>query len=162
MGNCFVHCIPSSESSISGYLAKQDRVVRVVKQDGKVMEFCRPTFVKDILMVFSASGIGISKEASDHLPPDYELKRGTLYYMLPSITMSSAGTSCPANTSYEGDTEQAGGIKRIKVVITKQQLQELVTKQISLEELLSQAKNSATYSADLPTNWKPKLDSIPE
>ncbi|KAJ7959422.1 hypothetical protein O6P43_020000 [Quillaja saponaria] len=156
MGNCFTHCIPSLRSCNSGALPKQDKIVKVVMLNGKIVEFSRPTVVKDILMKFSASGIGISKESSEYLPPDYKLKRGKLYYLLPSV--SSAG---PETCS--SDREQAGGIKRIKVVLTKQQLKELVTKKISLEDilLLSQVQSISCHSDDMPTNWKPKLDSIP-
>ncbi|KAJ7959420.1 hypothetical protein O6P43_019998 [Quillaja saponaria] len=158
MGDCFTHCMPSLRSCKSGALPKQDKIVKVVMLNGKIVEFGRPTVVKDILMQFSASGIGISKESSEHLPPDYKLKRGKLYYLLPSVSSAGPETSCSSNR------EQAGGIKRIKVVLTKQQLQELVTEKISLEDILlqSQVQSISCHSVDLPTNWKPKLDSIPE
>ncbi|CAL2275762.1 unnamed protein product [Prunus armeniaca] len=98
MGNCFV-------------LSKQEKVLRVVKTDGKVLEFRAPTLVKDMLMNFSGSGISVSKQASELLPPNYKLKLGK--------KRTGAAT------------------RRIKIFITKQQLQELLTKKISVQEVLS-------------------------
>ncbi|BFG23589.1 hypothetical protein CerSpe_098630 [Prunus speciosa] len=63
MGNCFV-------------LSKQEKVLRVVKTDGKVLEFRAPTLVTDMLMNISGSGISLSKQASELLPPNYKLKLG--------------------------------------------------------------------------------------
>ena len=141
MGNCLAlqNCIPSSGSEI----------VRVAKLDGKILEFSSPILVKDVLANFPALEIGVSKEASENLSPDVELTPGRLYHFRPASP----------NVSYSPNTEPAGGLKRVKIVITKHQLEQLVTKQISLEDVLSEIQNK---SVDLPTNWKPNLDSIPE
>lgn len=148
MGNCLAPCKPSSGSCIR----KHGKVVRVAKPDGKVLEFSSPIHVKDILTNFPAFGVGVSKEATECLSPDHELKGGRLYHLLPSLC------STP-NLATLGTTEQGSGIKRIKVVITRQQLEQLVTKQISIEDILSEVK---TVSVDLPKNQKPKLDTILE
>ncbi|XP_057951316.1 uncharacterized protein LOC131146054 [Malania oleifera] len=66
----------------------------------------------------------------------------------------SRASSCIA------DKEQlAAGVTRIKLVITKQQLQDLLRKQVSVEEVVAGVENRAFCSA---TAWKPKLESIPE
>ncbi|KAJ4835894.1 hypothetical protein Tsubulata_006153 [Turnera subulata] len=142
---------------------KKDRVLQVVKTDGKILEFRAPILVKDILLYFSGSGIGMSKEALDkHLPPNYELKLGETYYILPSLSAvvkTTASTVCQA----KADRGETKGVKRIKVVITKQELQQLLEKQVSVEEiLLGVGKTSSTASLDSPKIWKPKLESIPE
>ncbi|KAM1127020.1 uncharacterized protein LOC126629727 [Malus sylvestris] len=123
MGNCLV-------------LSKEDKVLKVLKTDGKVLEFRAPTLVKDILSNFSGVGIGLSKQASEQLSPDCKLKPGKVYYMT------------PLPGSAENDS---AATRRIKMVITKQRLQELLTKKISVQEVLSDSKI-----------WKPKLKSIPE
>ncbi|KAJ1381010.1 hypothetical protein SESBI_45546 [Sesbania bispinosa] len=134
-------------------MAKQGKVVRIAKPDGKILEFSSPIHVKDILTAnFPAYGIGVSKKAIEPLPPDHELKAGRLYHLIPSLC------SHP-NLPSLGNKEPGDGIKRIKVVITKQQLEQLVTKQISLEDILSEVQ---TVGANLSINQKPKLDSIPE
>lgn len=140
--------------------AKHGRVLQVVKMDGKVLEFSTPILVKDIMVNFPGSGIGLSKEASENLPPNYELKIGKIYYMLPSL--SSGSSASTAEISSIADKDKANGVKRIKIVITKQQLQELLTKQISLEDFMSGLEKPTSVSVDSSTNWKPKLESIPE
>lgn len=131
----------------------------MVKRDGKMIQFRGPILVKDVLVNFSGLGVGVSREALQHLPSDYELKIGKVYYLLPCPCSSGGSVSAPEVSSVADDGGQKGsGMKRIKVVITKQQLQDLLSKQISLEELL------LSQSVDLssPRNWKPKLDPIPE
>ncbi|KAK7317087.1 hypothetical protein RJT34_01022 [Clitoria ternatea] len=137
MGNCLALC------------HKQGKVVRVAKPDGKILEFSPPIHVKDILTNYPTYVIGVSKKAEEPLTPDEELKAGRSYYLIPSLH------SPPNLASLAG-----GGIKRIKVIITKQQLEQLVTKQISVEDILSQVQKVGVYSPS--NNRKPKLDSIPE
>nr|KYP57049.1 hypothetical protein KK1_003303 [Cajanus cajan] len=130
-------------------MAKKVKVVRVAKPDGKILEFSIPIHVKDILTNYPDYCVGVSKEVTESLSPDHELKAGRLYYLLPSL-------HTPPNLK---SLKTGGGVKRIKVVITKQQLEQLVTKQISVEDILSEAQ---TVGVNFPSNRKPKLDSIPE
>ncbi|XP_039060659.1 uncharacterized protein LOC120204675 [Hibiscus syriacus] len=62
--------------------------------------------------------------------------------------------------SFVADTQRAGGVRRIKVVITKQEFQQLLTKQISAAEVLAGLEKRNVSSS--PRNWKPKLESILE
>lgn len=156
MGNCFVLCKPC----IGMVATKHGRALQVVKMDGKILEFSMPILVKDILVNFSGSGIGSSKEAYEHLPPNYELKIGKTYYLLPSV--SAVDTTSPADISSAAETDKGNGVRRIKIVITKQQLQELLTKQVSVEEVLSGLEKRTWNTVDSSTNRKPKLESIPE
>lgn len=158
MGNCFALCKPSSGYHhgiiSSGMAQKKGKIVRVAKPDGKILEFRTPILVREILENFPALSIAASKEeasSSQPLSMDYELKVGRLYYLLPNLS------SCIGN----GESEERGsGMKRVKIVITKQQLQQLVNKQISIEDVLSKVQSSRIV--DFQSNWKPKLDSIPE
>jgi hypothetical protein len=163
MGNCFALCKPSKRLCIRDHVAaKSRRVIQVVKMDGKIMEFSTPIIVKDILVNFSGSGIGLSKEASEHLPPNYELKMGKAYYMLPSISSVCTPADISSTTADDEKASTGGGVKRIKIVITKQQLQDLLTKQISVEDVLLRLEKQTCDSVDSLKNWKPKLESIPE
>ncbi|CAN6569688.1 unnamed protein product [Malus baccata var. baccata] len=137
MGNCLV-------------LSKEDKVLRVLKTDGKVLEFRAPTLVKDILSNFSGVGISLSKQASEQLSPDYKLKLGKVYYMI------------PLPGSAENDS---AATRRIKIVVTKQRLQELLAKQISVEEVLTASgpeKKASSSCVNSSKIWKPKLKSIIE
>lgn len=122
--------------------------VKVVKEDGKMLEFSSPIHVKDILINFPTNAAIVdSKNATETLSQDHELKGGKLYYLIPH--------------NKEAEEQGGGGTKtkRIKVLITKQQLQQLVTKEMSLQELLSIVK---TDGVSLTCDRKPILDSIPE
>ena len=54
--------------------------------------------------------------------------------------------------------------RRIKLVITKQQLQQLVSKQISIQDIIhmQNTENCSHDSALTSIYWKPELGSIPE
>ncbi|KAK8658347.1 hypothetical protein V6N13_036555 [Hibiscus sabdariffa] len=153
MGNCSALLRPSGGSCLRAVKSKPNqRVVRVVKMDGKVLEFKTPLLVKDVLVECSGSCIGLSKTVSQHLPLNYELKMGKVYYLLPASDSSS----------FVADTPPAGGVKRIKVVVTKQELKQLLRKQISVGDVLSGlGKRDGSFVVS-PRNWKPKLESILE
>lgn len=155
MGNCFVLCRITTSSRIvaDDVVPKHGKVSRVVKTDGKVLEFRAPILVKDILFNFSSFGISVSKQAPEQLPSNYELKLWKVYYMVPLLCCVT-----------EEDRTASATTRRIKVVITKQQLQELLTNQISVQKVLpvSGPKIKPCNLVDSLTNWKPKLQSIPE
>ncbi|OIW21652.1 hypothetical protein TanjilG_07178 [Lupinus angustifolius] len=127
-------------------MSKHGKFVRVVKPDGKVLKFNSPINVKDIMTNFPAFGIGISKEATHLLSLNHEMNAGRLYHLIPSMC------SPPI-------IKKQGNAKRIKVVITKQQLQQLVTKEISIEDILTEVK---TFDVDFSYKQKPKLETILE
>ena len=106
-----------------------------MKVDGKILLFSSPIHFKDML--------------------------GKVYYLLPCL--SSVGTTSPADLSSIADKQKANGVRRIKIVITKKQLQEQLTKQASVEDfLLGLEKKTCNNAFDSRTNGKPKLESISE
>ncbi|OMO97780.1 hypothetical protein COLO4_14359 [Corchorus olitorius] len=160
MGNCWAVLKQSTDGTVN---AKHEKILQVVKLDGKILEFRVPLLVKDVLVEFSGSGIGLSKsQLAKPLPLNHELKLGKVYYILPSV--DPPGTSSPGSlASTMADTRQTGGgVKRIKVVITKQELQQLLTKQISVEEVLAGLEKRKGDFVTSPRYWKPKLESISE
>ncbi|XP_010251991.1 PREDICTED: uncharacterized protein LOC104593728 [Nelumbo nucifera] len=166
MVSCFVFC--RFKRKFPRTRAGHDKVLRIVKSDGKILEYRASILVKDVLLNFSDCGIGISQEAFRYLPPNYELKIGHMYYLLPSSS-SSSSSAClspsaapPPVSPSSADAHRPGCLKRIKVVITKQQLQLLLSKTVSLEELLLARDKPAWDGVDSTTNWKPKLETIPE
>ncbi|XP_022773755.1 uncharacterized protein LOC111316004 [Durio zibethinus] len=165
MGNCWALLRPSEGSRLIGAVnTKPDqKVLQVVKMDGKILEFRAPVLVKDVLVKFSGSGIGLSKTVAQHLPLNYELKMGKVYYILPSVDDPVRAPTPESNSdSSVADTQQTGGVKRIKVVITKQELHQLLTKQLSVEEVLACLEKRNGNFVVSPRNWKPKLESISE
>ncbi|KAF8379924.1 hypothetical protein HHK36_027389 [Tetracentron sinense] len=131
-----------------------------MKTNGKILEYRSSLLVKDLLVNFSGYGVAVSKEALQHLPPNYELKIGQIYYLHPSS--SSVGPVSPAGISPLADTDGTSGIKRIKIIITKKQLQELLAKQVSVEEVLAGLQKGTWDGVDSPTSWRPTLGTILE
>ncbi|KAK6926077.1 PADRE domain [Dillenia turbinata] len=159
MRNCFLLCKPCNSSNARTSRGKRKKVIQIVKGDGKILEYRKPILVKDVLLHFSGSFISVSKEAVQHLHQNYELKMGRVYYLLPSSTslesMSLDGLSSMV------DPKQSEGVRRIKVVITRQQLKDLLSKQISIEEVLLGVGKKKIF-CDHDSNWTPKLEAIPE
>ncbi|KAK2633874.1 hypothetical protein Ddye_028666 [Dipteronia dyeriana] len=164
MRDSLAFCTSIMVSNCFGKATKNKKVLRIVKVDGKLLEMKSPVKVEEILTSFSGSGIGVSEKASEFLPLNYQLKLGKVYYVIPSINSEK-------EKAVEAETDaKAGGVKRIKVVITKKQLQQLLEKQLSIEEVLlaverrSSSTSSASWEVESPTrsNWKPKLEAIPE
>ncbi|KAL1544424.1 hypothetical protein AAHA92_21277 [Salvia divinorum] len=114
-------------------IGRSGKVLQVVKEDGKIIEFKSAVVVKELLVKFRGFGVKQSKKSGKFLPPSFELHLGKTYYLCP--------WKCPVPA--------AVAVKRIKMVITKKQLEEMLSKQSS-------------PSTDLATNWKPSLFPIPE
>ncbi|XP_056694480.1 uncharacterized protein [Spinacia oleracea] len=110
MGNFFAACAVGGGSTSS----KQDEVLQVMKvNDGKLLEFRAPIKVKDLLKNYPNFYVGIFKEATQPLPLEYKLKIGKIYYLLPCFIATIPN---PRN-----------GVVRIKMVITKKQLRQLLS-----------------------------------
>lgn len=82
-----------------------------------------------------------------------------------ALTNKACNSSSPiqnvAVSSAESDTDQTGTtVKRIKVIITKQQLQNLLSNQERIEDFLSLSADGPHPEAGSST--KPRLHSIPE
>lgn len=142
---------------------KQGEAVKIVKSDGKVLEFTTPTLVKDVLVNFTGFVIGSSQDASHHhhhLSPDFELKMGQVYYMLPS----PQPPALPPPHSFMEDSHKSSNTRRVRIVLTKKQLQQLLAEQVSMEELIMQQLEKTTLCSNLESSstWKPALAAIPE
>ncbi|KAG8381581.1 hypothetical protein BUALT_Bualt06G0136400 [Buddleja alternifolia] len=130
--------------------------------DGKIIEFTSPILVKELLINFEGFGVKSSKRASNSdLPPNFELKLGNIYYLLPSKAPLDRAEKRAGSVSVEVEAEPNSGVKRIKVVITKKQLQELLSKKTSTERIIF-GIDQARPVVDPQINWKPSLVSIPE
>ena len=161
MGNCFVLCNPENRPMPLEAAARHREVLQVEKKDGKILEYRAAMLVKDMSMKFPGCGFALSSEALQPLPPDYQLKTGHVYHLLPLY--DSVRIASPAQNSPSVDLDSTNGTKRIKAIITKKQLQELLLKKVSVEEMLSGLQKSAwdgVHSA--LTRWRPLLETIPE
>lgn len=156
MGNCLVLLRPHTSSWVD--FSGNRKVLKVVKSDGKILEYRVSIFVKDLLLNFDGYGVGVSQSATQHLQPNYELRVGHVYYLLPTdVSVSSAEESSPKNRAGSAD-----GAKKIKVIIIKQQLEELLSKKMSMEDVLTSVRIEAVDGVSRTESWRPKLETIPE
>ncbi|KAL6004260.1 hypothetical protein ACLOJK_004807 [Asimina triloba] len=146
MGNCCFLLRPTQKT-------RSCHVLQITKIDGKILEYRDPVLVKDVLLNHTGHKISVSRKSTQNLPLHYQLKLGKRYYLLPLIDEQR-----PIPT----EDVRSGSSKRIKVIVTKQQLQELLKKKISLEDVLSMPRKNVLDGADSVASWRPKLETVPE
>ncbi|KAI4300477.1 hypothetical protein L6164_033853 [Bauhinia variegata] len=161
MGNCLV---------------LQENVVKIVKTDGKVIEYKAPIKVQQVLTEFAGHAISGSLPGFRHLQPNTWLLSGQLYYLVPLPPPSpkiGKKKVTFANPEVQGAQETETSVVRIKLVISKQQLQDMLQNggEISLNKMLSlvhgdkgtaDGEDMSPKADDASVGWKPALESIPE
>ncbi|XP_024189955.1 uncharacterized protein LOC112193923 [Rosa chinensis] len=158
MGNCLV---------------LQQNVTKIMKPDGKVLEYRASIKVYQVLSEFSGHAISEATPVYQHLRPDTKLLGGRLYYLVPLPLPSEKASQKKVrfSTDPEGEAQQETKVVRIKLVISKKQLQEMLGKGgVSVDDMVSRIQ--CQTSTDKKTNssdndgscegWKPVLESIPE
>ncbi|XP_054787797.1 uncharacterized protein LOC129293727 [Prosopis cineraria] len=154
MGNCLV---------------LQDNVVQVMKPDGEILEYKSPILVHQVLDEFSGHSISDSVPALRHLQPNTKLLAGHLYYLVLPTPKAVKKKVRFQDPEVQG-SQESSGVVRIKVVISKQELQALLRKggiSVNNVNMLSLLHGEqVTESEDKCHNgfhgWKPALESIPE
>lgn len=175
MGNCLV---------------VQENVVRVMKTDGKILEYRTPIRVEEVLVEFSGHAVSDSQTGLRHLQPNTKLLSGQLYYLVP-LPQTPTPTAAPpspkarkkvrfANPEIQDvqktSSSSSSSVVRIKLVISKHELQRMLLQNggnISVDKMLYLVHGekgiedgedllSQKTSDDGSLGWKPALDSIPE
>ncbi|KAG5043904.1 Uncharacterized protein HKD37_03G008386 [Glycine soja] len=154
MGNCLV---------------LEENVVKIVKTDGKVLEYKTPIKVEEVLIQFSGHAVSESLTVLRYLEPHTKLLRGQLYYLVPLPPPSPKTNKKVRFAEPEVQDVHKSNVVRIKLVISKQELQNMlqsegfsVSKMLSLvHEDLSQ-KGTEDLSQKSEEGWKPAFESIPE
>ncbi|ERM98527.1 hypothetical protein AMTRI_Chr09g38560 [Amborella trichopoda] len=155
MGNCVL--VPQATRPLM-LEAEEENIVRIAKTDGKILEYRAPLVVEQVLTTFEGQALYTSGISSDSLSKDYRLKPGQPYYLMPNKTVEE-----PASTEEQGLERESGGVVRLKVVITKQQLQELLAKSISVADVISSLRNMEDGSnRGHSRGWRPCLETIHE
>lgn len=172
-----------------------DQTIKVVKPDGKILEYRSPIRALDVISKFTGHEISETTSRStttttiipaiqqSYLRPEAKLRRGNIYYLVPfkpedggSVKIKKRVRFSEPEKEYlvkeqEQDQEEEKGTSksvRIKVVISKQELQELLSKGgISVDDVASQLQNGVkrllSQSCDEGDHdRKPILESIPE
>ncbi|KAF3967003.1 hypothetical protein ACB098_05G075700 [Castanea mollissima] len=153
-------------------LGLQDKVIKIRKTDGKILTYKAPMKVHQILSEFPGHAISDTLPVLRHLKPDTKLLRNHVYYLLP-LPLSSPKVGKKKTVRLANPEEEAvqeSGVVRIKLVITKKELQEMIQKGVvSVDEMVSQLhiKKGIDSADEFTTDddskgWKPDLESIPE
>ncbi|KAL9240576.1 hypothetical protein vseg_014778 [Gypsophila vaccaria] len=155
MGNlalCMVE-IPKANSTSK----KEKKMLQVMKMnDGKLLEFRMSMKVKNLLVNYPNSYVGLFKEATQPLPLEYKLKIGRIYYLFPSFCdMTNARSTCSSIP------KPKSGATRIKVVITRHQLQQLLSNRARVESLIMDGKE-CDHMVGFQQSCLKKLDCIHE
>ncbi|KAM0980584.1 uncharacterized protein LOC126600717 [Malus sylvestris] len=164
MGNCLV---------------MQENVTKIMRPDGKILEYSADMKVYQVLSEFSGHAISETAPNYQHLRPDSKLLGGHLYYLVPlplpppkKASQKKVRFSEPE--AERPEPEQETKVVRIKLVISKKELQEMLTKGgvAVLDEMVSRLQseekgidksNSNSFNVDGNCEgWKPALESIPE
>ncbi|KAL2345233.1 hypothetical protein Fmac_006518 [Flemingia macrophylla] len=150
MGNCLV---------------VQENVVKIMKADGKVLEYKTPIRVEEVLIQFSGHAVSESLTVLQYLEPNTKLLRGQLYYLVPLPQPSPKTNKKVRFADPEVQDVKKSNVVRIKVVISKQELQDMLQSGgFSVSKMLSlvHGDKGEDLSEDVSQGWKPALESIPE
>ncbi|XP_027073003.1 uncharacterized protein [Coffea arabica] len=154
-------------------IAPRKKAIKVIKSDGRVLEYNPPMKVCHVLSIFGGHALYDSLPVVRHLHPDTDMIGGRVYYLLPLLTVH------PQRARKAGDvsgkitaTGQEGGVLRIKLVISKEELQAMLRKGgITVDNMVSKLQNNGkTYGTDSFSSdsrrssprWMPLLESVPE
>lgn len=159
MGNCLV---------------LEEKSVSVTKTDGKIIEYKAPITVQEVLSEFSHHAISDNLPVVRHLHPNTPLLRGRLYYLLP-LPVAPQPPKKKKKVRFSEDVveeeRRTSGVVRIKLVITKQELQAMLEKEgVSVEDVISRVQKEPIKitGSDLDggsmalKGRSPALESIPE
>ncbi|XP_059643244.1 uncharacterized protein LOC132285092 [Cornus florida] len=164
MGNCLV---------------VEENMIKVMKADGEVLEYEAPIKVHQVLSEFSGHTISDTLPVVRRLRLDSELVGGHLYYLLPApLEVDNKKVLRFSNPVVEAAGQAGtGGVVRIKMVISKQELEAMLRKggALSSNDMVSQLLKKQSSTNDMVDHdfdgddgnencrgWKPALESIPE
>ncbi|GAB2227120.1 hypothetical protein Droror1_Dr00008929 [Drosera rotundifolia] len=115
-------------------LATQEKVVKIMKTDGKILEYRAPIKVNQVLSEYTGQAVCSMLPALLYLQPDTELIAGFFYYLVPAQTPSPKTEKKKVKFSSMEQMEQEVGREsaglKIKIVMSKQQLKEMIANRV--------------------------------
>ncbi|MED6199838.1 hypothetical protein PIB30_079617, partial [Stylosanthes scabra] len=184
MGNCAFKGIITATSH-GGVLDNNKQMVKVMTSNGGIMELCTPITVHSITNEFPGHAIFPSPVSSEPLLRQQELHAGQVYYLLPinpycyySSNFSSesivtrqlsSSTSTPyrifthdnanmRSQAEESSPRRAGGVWKVKLVISPEQLSEILSEESLTEALIESLRTVAKCGKGVPS---PAVKSSP-
>ncbi|GMI96251.1 hypothetical protein like AT3G61920 [Hibiscus trionum] len=169
MGNC----------SLKGAV-QETNSIRVLTDAGEIIDFKPPKLAREITNDFPGYGICRRGRASTPLPEDERLVTGGFYYLLPlekfdkveavrvvdpiePPKMSSADfvenlSSGPssASSALEVLSSEKNGVWKVKLVISSQQLEDILSQQVNTEALIEKMRMAAAANSGAVTPRRSK------
>lgn len=174
---------------------KRINVVRIMMDSGRIIEIKGPLQVRALINDFPGYAIFHRGSATSPLMDHEQLERGRLYYLLPMAREQSefpnsdaieefATKMTPLRLSTEASSElvmnttmgsslevlpsPGNGVWRVKLVISSDQLAEVLSEQVNTQALIERMRaaasmNKATLNQAKGTwggNWRPAIHSI--
>ncbi|OWM82529.1 uncharacterized protein LOC116208616 [Punica granatum] len=147
-------------------LTLQGKVVRIIKKDGKVLEYRTPLRVHQVLSDFEGQhAISEGIPEKEYLRLDSMLVGGRSYYLVPlarPVKMEKKKKKKKVRFADQLETEggTGGAVVRVKLLISRRELQELLERGAVSVSRFSEA--SAVCRGNSSEEWKPVLEHIPE
>lgn len=169
----------------------EEQLIKIKKVDGKILEYRAHLFVKDLLMDYDGHAVVNCESSCHQLSPEYELLPGQIYFLVPNKTACTDVSSNDGGISFNQKGQEGvplkpaddkvvsekNGVVRLKIVITKRQLEEMLSKSMSnkktsIEDMIVEFQSKSQImeparedpASVKPTysGWRPSLESISE
>ncbi|CAH8339496.1 unnamed protein product [Eruca vesicaria subsp. sativa] len=152
----------------------EKKVIKIMRNDGEVVEYRGPMKVHDILTQVSGHySLFDSLSNNCHLHPQAKLLCGRLYYLIPKQTSTvkhkktkKVRFANPEVEKEEDTKEKSPSVVRVKMVVSKQELEKLIqggsVQEMVYRSLDKQHLCHDAAAAECLRGWRPLLDSIPE
>ncbi|XP_057968171.1 uncharacterized protein LOC131157797 [Malania oleifera] len=163
MGNC----------SLKGGTGKGPNCVRIVKDNGGILELEGPTPVQEVLGDFPGYGVFWQGQMSSPVSDSAQLLNGQVYYLLPLVKETRTQVSDTGQdnewpsrrelltsreslemapdpftgSSLEVLPSPGKGVWRVKVVMGSKQLEEVLAEEVTMEALIQKTRMAAANSS---------------
>ncbi|XP_008787753.2 uncharacterized protein At1g66480-like [Phoenix dactylifera] len=134
----------------------QDKeMIEIMRMDGKMLRYRSPLKAYRVLSEFPGHAISDALPVIHHLDPTTDMRSGRLYYLLPPKTPTK-------------ETGLGNGVVRIKMVISKQELKDLLRKGgVTFDSMISLGQRGPSNGRsgdgeEKCIGWRPALESISE
>jgi hypothetical protein len=148
-------------------LCLQQKMVKIVRtDDGGVLAYKAPIKVHQVLSEFPGHAVSDNLPVLRHLKPETKLVSNQVYHLVPlPLPSPKVGKKKKVRfASPEGEAVEESGVMRIKLVITKKDLQEMLAKGVvSIDDMVAdQLQRYHGADDNCKQYWNPGLESIAE
>uniref|UniRef100_A0A0C9RS79 TSA: Wollemia nobilis Ref_Wollemi_Transcript_15479_650 transcribed RNA sequence n=1 Tax=Wollemia nobilis TaxID=56998 RepID=A0A0C9RS79_9CONI len=146
------------------------KLVKVVKMDGKLLEYAPPLLARDVLMEGNNHDCLLVHSSDVHhaLLLDQKLEGGQIYGLIPSSNDNHLGSESQSKTCNKEsiEVEEKDGF-RVKMVLSKQELKALLSEKGARDKLVAELLVKRRIQGEREVcaasgRWRPCLERILE